>query len=233
MDSRNLAPLRGWDFDTIPSTGLRPWLHSYAASRLERANCNSFTLSYAWGYILTPLRGCICVRLMLDARLLLDEQHRRGIEGQRQLRYIRIVVIFQERHVHSIAVVRHLDDDRDRGSELRKVFGDAVLIRRHAAVRHGGHPHLDIELRGELPERLHARQRRALEVEALEDQAGRIEVGILLQEVDRVAQLVDRERLARVSVDDAVSLHLEPLGRKVLEVRGMGEVHEDLVVKLS
>ena len=26
MDSRNLAPLRGWDFDTIPSTGLRPWL---------------------------------------------------------------------------------------------------------------------------------------------------------------------------------------------------------------
>ena len=45
MDSRNLAPLRGWDFDTIPSTGLRPWLHSYAAPRLERANCNSFTPS--------------------------------------------------------------------------------------------------------------------------------------------------------------------------------------------
>src|SRR5712691_3818876 len=38
MDSRNLAPLRGWDFDTIPSTGLRPCLHSYAAPRLERAN---------------------------------------------------------------------------------------------------------------------------------------------------------------------------------------------------
>ena len=113
------------------------------------------------------------------------------------------------------------------------MFGDAVLIRRHAAVCHGGHPHLDIELRGELPERLHARQRRALEVEALEDQAGRIEVGILLQEVDRVAQLVDGERLARVSVDYAVSLHLEPLGGKVLEVRGMGEVHKDLVVKLS
>src|SRR6266850_2630251 len=35
MDSRNLAPLRGWDFDTIPSTGLRPWLHSYAAPRQE------------------------------------------------------------------------------------------------------------------------------------------------------------------------------------------------------
>src|SRR5207302_9776160 len=112
-------------------------------------------------------------------------------------------------------------------------FGDAVLIRRDTAVRYGGHPHLDVELSGESPESLHVRQRCPLEVEAFDDQASWIEVGILLQEADRVAQLVHRERLAGVSVNDAVSLHLEPLGRKILEVRGMGEVHKDLVVKLS
>ena len=34
-------------------------------------------------------------------------------------------------------------------------------------------------------------------------------------------------------MDDPIALHLEPLAGKVLEVRGMGKVHEDLVVKLS
>src|SRR5438093_10860750 len=165
--------------------------------------------------------------------LLLDEQHRRGIEGEGQLRDIRIVVIFQERKLHCTAVVHHLDDDRDRGGELRDRFGNAVLIRRDAAVRYGGHPHLDVELPGELPERLHLRQRRPLEVKTLEDQAGRIELGILFQKINRVAQLVDRERLAGISVDHTVALHLEPLDGNVLEMGGMGEVHEDLVVKLS
>ena len=74
---------------------------------------------------------------------------------------------------------------------------------------------------------------RPLEIKAFEDQAVRIEVGILLQEVDRVTKLGDRERLARISVDDAVAFHLEPLGWKVVEMGGVGEVHEDLVVKLA
>ena len=65
-----------------------------------------------------------------------------------------------------------------------------------------------------------------------EQLAGRIEAGILLQEVDRVPQLVDGKGLPRISVDDAIAFHLEPLRVKVLKVRGMGEVHEDFVVKL-
>src|SRR5437899_2431235 len=56
MDSRNLAPLRGWDCDIIPATGLCPSPHSYAAPRLERANCNSFTPSSAAEYMRPALK---------------------------------------------------------------------------------------------------------------------------------------------------------------------------------
>src|SRR2546428_1302473 len=45
----NLSPLWGWDPGLLFTPGLRPGLHSYAASRLERANCNSFTPSGARG----------------------------------------------------------------------------------------------------------------------------------------------------------------------------------------
>ena len=51
--------------------------------------------------------------------LFLHEQHRRWIEGERELRDVRIVVIFQQRKFHAVAVVRHLNDDRDCRGELR------------------------------------------------------------------------------------------------------------------
>src|SRR5262245_25874609 len=58
-------------------------------------------------------------------------------------------------------------------------------------------------------------------------------MSILLQEVDRMTQLGDGERFSRVGMNHAVALHLEPLCGKILEVSGVGEVHKDLVVKLS
>src|SRR5262249_13954682 len=54
-----------------------------------------------------------------------------------------------------------------------------------------------------------------------------------LQEVDRVSQLVNRKGLARIRVNNAVAFHVEAFAGQVLEMRGMGEVHEDLVVKLA
>jgi hypothetical protein len=48
-----------------------------------------------------------------------------------------------------------------------------------------------------------------------------------------VPQFVNRERFSRIRVNDAVAFHLEPFGWKIFEVRRMGEVHKDLVIKLS
>src|SRR6266446_668730 len=37
-----LCPFRGWHLDAILATGLRPWLHSYAAPRLGCCDIKSF-----------------------------------------------------------------------------------------------------------------------------------------------------------------------------------------------
>src|SRR5262249_26546656 len=68
---------------------------------------------------------------------------------------------------------------------------------------------------------------------AFNDDALRSELDILLQEFHRMPKFVDRERFSRIGMDHAVPLHFEPLGGKVLQLSGMGEVHKNLVVKLT
>jgi hypothetical protein len=110
--------------------------------------------------------------------------------------------------VDSTTVVRHLDDDGNRRRELCKRFRDSLFIQASAAVSPGGHPQLDVEIPRQLPERLDLLERRTLEVETLNDDAGRIEVCILLQEVDRVTQLRNSEGLSGISMDDARSMKI-------------------------
>jgi len=124
--------------------------------------------------------------------------------------------------VHAVAVVRHLDDDRDRGSELRKVFGDAVLIRRHAAVRHGGHPHLDIELRGELPERLHAASVVRSRSKPWRIRQAGSKWAFSFRKLIEWRSLSIVNDFARVVWMMRFSLHLEPLHGKVFEVARNG-----------
>src|SRR5262249_10727992 len=95
-------------------------------------------------------------------------------------------------------------------SQLGEGFGDAVIISSGATMCYSGHPHFDLEFPGEFPQGLHVLQHCAIEVKAFENQTSRIEVGIFPQEVDRMAQLGDGERLACISVDYSVALHLEP-----------------------
>ena len=140
-------------------------------------------------------------------------------------------MILEKRKLHAVTFVRHLNDHRHRGGELSDRRGNSLIVR-STPVGYGRHPHLDVEIARELLKSLHVLHGCSFEVKALHNQAGGIKVGVLFQEVDRVAQLGNRERLAGISVNDAVALHLETCGSKVLELGGMSEVHENLVVKL-
>src|SRR5678815_5557772 len=100
-------------------------------------------------------------------------------------------------------------------------------------MAHCGHPHLHVEVHGKLAESLDILRRGSFKVESFQNHAYGIKVSVFLQEIDRMPQLVNRERLSGVRVKNAVSLHFEPHGRRILEARRVREVYENLIVELA
>src|SRR5438093_6326793 len=93
--------------------------------------------------------------------LFLDEQHCGWVQGKRQLRDVRIVVILEKRKLHAVTFVRHLNDHRHRGGELSDRRGNSLIVR-STPVGYGRHPHLDVEIARELRSEEHTSELQSL-----------------------------------------------------------------------
>src|SRR5437879_13717016 len=89
--------------------------------------------------------------------LFLDEQHCGWVQGKRQLRDVRIVVILEKRKLHAVTFVRHLNDHRHRGRELSDRRGNSLIVG-GTPVGYGQHRHVDVEIDHELVKTDHVLQ---------------------------------------------------------------------------
>src|SRR5262252_5551298 len=142
-------------------------------------------------------------------------------------------MVLQNRELDAVALILHLNDDRYGRSKLRKRFGNSAITHRQFAMAHCRHPHLDVEVDGKLSESLDILQCGSLEIESLQNHTDGTEVSVLLQEVDRMAELVNRERLAGIRMKNAITLHFEPHSGWIFKPRRVGEVYENLVIELA